>query len=272
MPYNNAYNQNIASQLQNLYKQSIEYHNATDNNTRQNDVMSPLEGTAMREEHVRGGSGTAAATLHDLGYEQMNGTTGSGLRKRRVPKPKPEVVALPTADANTNISATAAGVSGGGVSAGGVSGGGVSGGGVSGGNEERAIGGGVSGGAEKKKRAPRKRKETPAEAPATEAAPVAEPAVEGGAKPKRSNARAAIVGKIMKEKGMKMAEASKYVKEHGLYKTGGALMTLASVDKMEGNQGPTPFVSGGVPNTKLVPTTYAPVVKAGHKPRAKKAG
>jgi hypothetical protein len=28
------------------------------------------------------------------------------------------------------------------------------------------------------------------------------------------------VGRIMKEKGMKMAEASKYVKEHGLYKKG----------------------------------------------------
>jgi hypothetical protein len=32
------------------------------------------------------------------------------------------------------------------------------------------------------------------------------------------SARAAIVKKVMKEKGMKMAEASKYVKEHGLYK------------------------------------------------------
>jgi len=31
-------------------------------------------------------------------------------------------------------------------------------------------------------------------------------------------ARAEIVKKVMKEKGMKMIEASKYVKEHGLYK------------------------------------------------------
>ncbi len=36
----------------------------------------------------------------------------------------------------------------------------------------------------------------------------------GGRKP---NARAAIVKKVMAEKGMKMIEASKYVKEHGLY-------------------------------------------------------
>lgn len=40
---------------------------------------------------------------------------------------------------------------------------------------------------------------------------------EGGAKPKRSNARAAVVKRVMAEKGMSMIEASKYVKEHGLY-------------------------------------------------------
>jgi hypothetical protein len=35
--------------------------------------------------------------------------------------------------------------------------------------------------------------------------------------PKRPNARAAIVRKVMAEKGLKLIEASKYVKEHGLY-------------------------------------------------------
>jgi len=40
---------------------------------------------------------------------------------------------------------------------------------------------------------------------------------EGGKKPKRKNARAQIVAKVMREKGMKLIEASKYVKEHGLY-------------------------------------------------------
>ena len=120
MPMLNAYNQSIANQLQSLYKKSIDYKNATDDNTRQNDVMSPLEGLAMRDSKIFGGSGTAAATLQDLGYEQMNGITGSGLKKRRAPRAKPEVVALPTADTNQNISVTAGGVSGGGVSAGGV--------------------------------------------------------------------------------------------------------------------------------------------------------
>ena len=36
-------------------------------------------------------------------------------------------------------------------------------------------------------------------------------------KPKRKNARAQVVAKVMREKGLKLIEASKYVKEHGLY-------------------------------------------------------
>ena len=42
----------------------------------------------------------------------------------------------------------------------------------------------------------------------------------GGKKSKKSkkkNKRAEIVKKVMREKGMKMIEASKYVKQHGLY-------------------------------------------------------
>ena len=40
----------------------------------------------------------------------------------------------------------------------------------------------------------------------------------GAGKPRRSNARAALVGKIMREKGLSLPAASKYVKENGLYK------------------------------------------------------
>lgn len=46
------------------------------------------------------------------------------------------------------------------------------------------------------------------------AVPVGGTGVSGG---KRTNKRAAIVKKVMKEKGMKLIEASKYVKAHGLY-------------------------------------------------------
>ena len=40
----------------------------------------------------------------------------------------------------------------------------------------------------------------------------------GAKKPDGRKRRAELVKKIMKEKGLKMVEASKYVKEHGLYK------------------------------------------------------
>ena len=39
----------------------------------------------------------------------------------------------------------------------------------------------------------------------------------GSGKPKRTNARAAVVKKVMAQKGLSMIEASKYVKQHNLY-------------------------------------------------------
>ena len=50
MPYKNAYNQSIAAQLHNLYANHIHHENATNDNTRQNDVMDPLDGMALRHE------------------------------------------------------------------------------------------------------------------------------------------------------------------------------------------------------------------------------
>ena len=124
MPYNNAYNQGIAAKLQNPHKNHIQHENATNDNVRQNDVMDPLEGMALRHEEVHGGSGTAAATLHDLGYEQMNGATGTDAepKSKRKYMRKTMKVAVPSAMAEEEPSATAGGVSAGGVSAGGVSG------------------------------------------------------------------------------------------------------------------------------------------------------
>ena len=247
MPYNNAYNQTIAAQLQNLYANHIAHENTANDNTRQNDVMDPLEGMALRHDEVKGGNGTAAATLQDLGYEPMNGATGSG--EPQEPKPKRKYarktmkVAVPVA-MDSEPTATAGGADGGGVSAGGVSGGGVSAGGVSGGNDEsaRKVGG-------KRKKKGGSVLETVGNV-ASAVAPLllAAGKVEGGAK--SSSTRHEIVRRIMKEKGLSLIQASKHVKEHGLYK-GGALLSTASVDSMRPNQGPQTYVTGGVPNTKL---------------------
>ena len=60
--------------------------------------------------------------------------------------------------------------------------------------------------------------------------------------------QAAIVSKIMKEKGLKLIEASKYVKEHGLYKKGGALLTDKDAATMMPAAEKEPLHSGGAPN------------------------
>ena len=203
-------------------------------------------------------------------------------------------VAVPAAMAEPAASppdATAGGADAGGVSAGGVSGGGVS----AGGDDEaaREVGGGVSAGA-KKKRA-RKAKgggilDTVKDIADTvgsvgkAVAPFAplllaagepkeaekndEPTEEGGAKKGRT--RHDIVREVMKEKGMKLIEATKYVKEHGLYKKGGALLSLASLDAMKGNQDPQMYETGGVPNSKLPDESKYTAGKKPRKPRAKK--
>ena len=297
MPYNNAYNQTIAAQLQSLYANHIAHENAQNDNTRQNDVMDPLEGMALRHDEVKGGNGTAAATLQDLGYEQMEGATGTEpeVKPKRKYTRRTMKVAVPAAMAEPAASppdATVGGADAGGVSAGGVSGGGVS----AGGDDEaaREVGGGVSAGA-KKKRA-RKAKgggilDTVRDIADTvgsvgkAVAPFAplllaagepkevekndEPTEEGGAKKGRT--RHDIVRQVMKEKGMKLIEATKYVKEHGLYKKGGALLSLASLDAMKPNQDPQMWQTGGVPNSKLKLPEESKYTAAGKKPRKPRA-
>ena len=349
MPYNNAYNQGIAAKLQNLYKNHIQHENATNDNVRQNDVMDPLEGMALRHEEVHGGSGTAAATLHDLGYEQMNGATGTDAE----PKPKRKYmrkamrVAVPSAMAEEEPSATAGGVSAGGVSAGGVSGAGASGGSFGdavrgtvgvlghatglnrilptdyiaqkltggetggtlnnfeaarelikqlGGSAPEVVGCGASAGAKKRVRKPKEKTGGDFGSTVRDIADtvgsvgkavmpfaplllgLGEPKEElkedskeeGGAKKRNTNARAEVVRQIMKEKGLNLIDASKHVKEHGLYKKGGALLSLASLGDVKGNQGPVMFESGGVPNTKLPEESKYKAGSKPRKPRAKK--
>jgi len=297
MPYNNAYNQTIAAQLQNLYANHIHHENAVNNNTRQNDVMDPLEGVALRHEEVKGGSGTAAATLHDLGFEQMNGATGTEpeAKPKRKYVRKSMKVAVPSAMAS-EPSATAPSADGGGVSAGGVSGGGVSAGAVSNGDDATAR---EVGGSAPRPKKPRKAKGAgfldtvkniadtvgsvgkavapfaplllAAGEPKTEANDEAPKEEEGGAKKKkRHNPRHEIVKHVMKEKGLSLIDASKHVKEHGLYKKGGALLSLASLDAMKPNQGPDMWQTGGVPNSKLPEESKYTAGKKPRKPRAKK--
>ena len=63
---------------------------------------------------------------------------------------------------------------------------------------------------------------------------------------KGKSERAQIVAKVMKEHRLNLAQASKYVKEHGLDKRGG-LLSRPNLDNMKGdNRGPQPYHTGGV--------------------------
>ena len=44
------------------------------------------------------------------------------------------------------------------------------------------------------------------------------PSTKGGSKPRQANKYALLVKEIMGKQNLKMIEASKYIKEHGLYK------------------------------------------------------
>ena len=168
MPYNNEYNQHIAQEMGSIYNNHVAYEQLTNDNVHPNDITSQVEGMALRDDHVKGGSGYAAATLHDLGYELTDGTAGvPEVRQRRM---------------------------GSGMSAGGMSAGVYS----------------------------------------------------GGARGMGKSERAQVVARVIKEHHLNLAEASKRVKEHGLYKRGG-LLSMANLDDMKGdNLGPQPHSTGGV--------------------------
>ena len=55
-----------------------------------------------------------------------------------------------------------------------------------------------------------------------------------------------------------------------LYKKGGALLSLASLDEMKPNQGPQMWETGGVPNSKLPEESKYTAGKKPRKPRVKK--
>jgi hypothetical protein len=55
----------------------------------------------------------------------------------------------------------------------------------------------------------------------------------GGNKGKGKPGRAQVVARVMKEHHLNLAQASKYGKEHALYKRGG-LLSMANLDDMKG--------------------------------------
>lgn len=81
MPYNNAYNQNIAHQVRNIDQNNVNRINAI-SETNSYDVVSPMEHTTLHNPNITGGSGFAAATVQDLGYQPTMGATQKGGGRR----------------------------------------------------------------------------------------------------------------------------------------------------------------------------------------------
>ena len=176
----------------------------------------------MRRPEVHGGSGYAAATNKDLGFEPTLGATGGAdatAAKRRVRKKAIEV---------------GEGLSAAGISAGGVSGGGVSGGGASAAGTPAPPASAVGGSAAvAKPKGARKKKEggalltlrdmdsmqgqPPETVRAKETIKAEGMAVGSGRAKGGRSKRNEVVREVMKKHGLSLPQASKFVREHNLY-------------------------------------------------------
>ena len=209
MPYRNPRNINVAEQVHGMSQSHINRGKEINDFKTDYEIPSQLESATMRYPQVHGGSGFAASTVQDLGFEPTLGATGgadAAAAKRRVRKKAIEV--------------------GEGLSAAGVSASGASGAGV--------IGAGTTGGA--KPRKPRAKKGTttgegllslrdlnsmhgqPPESTQSKITVKAEGMSVGSGAPKAGRGkRNDIVREVMKKHGLSLPQASKFVKEHNMY-------------------------------------------------------
>jgi len=109
MPYRNARNKAVADQMIAISQNHINREKEIADFSTSYEIPSQLESAVMRIPEVHGGSGFAAATVQDLGFEPtMGATSGEGKPAR---KPRKKSIAI------------GEGLSAAGVSAGGISGG-----------------------------------------------------------------------------------------------------------------------------------------------------
>ena len=210
MPYKNKYNKEIAEQVRFHSQNHVNREKEINDFSTSYEIPSQVESAVMRHPEVHGGSGFAAATVGDLGFDPTLGATSADAKPVRRRKVRIEV---------------GEGLSAAGVSAAGVSAAGVSAGGVSAGAAKRTRGKkgeGASGGALLSLKDLDKMHGQPPQDMRAKVTVKAEgehdravgSGVSGGAA--RSN-RNAIVRDVMKKHGLSLPAASKFVKEHNLY-------------------------------------------------------
>ena len=82
MPYDTEYSRRIAQKVRQIDQNHVDRIQQI-SDTNNHDIVSPLEGMTLRDDNIQGGSGFAAATVADLGFEPTDGAThtasGSGM-------------------------------------------------------------------------------------------------------------------------------------------------------------------------------------------------
>jgi hypothetical protein len=210
MPYKNAYNAQIAQQVRNMSQNHVNREKEINDFATNYEIPSQVESSVMRYPEVHGGSGYAAATVADLGFEPTLGATSSDAKPRRARKKTIEV----------GEGLSAAGVSAAGVSAAGASAGGVSAEGTKR-TRGKKKGEGATGGALLTLKDLDKMHGQPPDAMRAKVTVKAEgmdravgSGVSGGG---RRGQRNTIVREVMQKHGLTLPQASKYVKENNLY-------------------------------------------------------
>ena len=213
MPYKNQYNNQVAQQVRSLSQNHVNREKDINDFATNYEIPSQVESAVLRYPEVHGGSGFAASTVGDMGFEPTLGATSNDAKPRRARKKTIEV----------GEGLSAAGVSAAGVSAGGVSAGGVSAGATK--RTRRKKGEGASGGALLSLRdldkmhgqpEPGRREKITVKAEGGPDRAVGGGVSAAGAGSSR-NRRNTIVRDVMKKHGLSLPAASKYVKEHNLY-------------------------------------------------------
>ena len=209
MPYKNEYNKEIAQQVRFLSQNHANREKEINDFSTSYEIPSQVESAVMRHPEVHGGSGFAAATVADLGFDPTLGATSADAKPVRRRKVRIEV----------GEGLSAAGVSAAGVSAAGVSAGGVSAGAAK--RNHRKKGEGASGGALLTLKDLDKMHGQPPDTMRAKVTVKAEgmdravgSGVSGGDGRSQRNA---IVREVMQKHGLSLPQASKYVKENNLY-------------------------------------------------------
>ena len=93
MPYKNKRNEAVAEQVRTFSQNHVNREKEINDFSTNYEIPSQLESVVMRQPEAHGGSGFAAATVQDLGFEPTLGATSTegGAVKRRVRKKAIEV-------------------------------------------------------------------------------------------------------------------------------------------------------------------------------------